>query len=163
MAKNQLNPKANYKKTYAKEFFNLSSNGYFPTEIAAKLGVPLKHLQRWSKDVRKPEFGQAWDLGKEACEAFHISKLNKMIDEGASGPMLQSQQFILTKKFKENWSDKQEAKIELTSTEQMTDEQLKAQITRYLLKPNTKNLLKQILEGKNLLDLGDTDDKEKSA
>lgn len=151
MPRKKAEKRYSYKKDFAQKFYSLSSQGAFPIQIATILGVLLEHLQRWATDPRKPEFGHAWKEGKEACEAYHIHTLNEMIKNGASGPVIDAQKYILRVRFKEGWAEKQESKVEISETEKLTDKEIHAKIARHLLKPSTRDLIKQLADEKRLI------------
>lgn len=135
-----------YSKNYAKQFYELSCQGYFPSEIGPKLGVLTKYLQKWSSDPRKPEFIKAWENGREACRAFHSRKYQEMIGQDKTRAFdLEGQKYILKTRFADEWQEKKEHKIDINDTTQLTDEQLNKRLEAYLHRQTLQESLKSIV------------------
>src|ERR1700687_155079 len=94
----KLNKTIKYTPELAFEFFELCSKGWSLVQIAAHQGILKKHYFLWSKhEIRKPDFHTAWVRGKEACQAYHESLLDKMIRQEikASSAEIEAQKYRL--------------------------------------------------------------------
>ena len=143
---------ANYKKSFAKTFYDFCCQGYCLAQIAHAMQVEEQVLVKWSDDPKKKEFGRAYRAGKTACEAFHAELLDQMIKGKATQVALQTQLKRLQTLFPDTWNiaSKTDVVVE-DKTKSLSDDQLLGRI-EYLKKKlkleDTKPDLK-VIEGGN--------------
>lgn len=128
-------------------FYNYCKQGLTLTEIADKLEVLREDFFKWADDKRKYEWQAAWARGKQAAQAFHEARLNSMItgEIKSSSKEIDAQIYILKVRFKEDWSEKQEVKMEVSGLERLNDDQIAQGIVSKLTNPAiARELLKQI-------------------
>jgi hypothetical protein len=63
-----------YRPELSKVFLDLSKLGKNITQIAAELRVTTRTLDMWANDETKPEFKEAYELGRLYREAFWMKK-----------------------------------------------------------------------------------------
>lgn len=129
------------------KFYNLCKQGKTLTQIADTLEVLKEDFFRWADDKRKFEWQAAWARGKQACQAFHEARLDNMItgETKASAKEIDAQIHWLKVKFKEDWSEKQEIKLEVSPLERLNNDQIAQGIISKLTNPAiARELLKQI-------------------
>lgn len=95
--------KSEYKKEFAEQFLEYTSQGLSPKVCAKRFGVKYKIMEAWSNDPRKAEFGKAWPLGFEAWEAWWDERLNKMA-QGEKGNIA-GVIYYMKCNFKRDWKD----------------------------------------------------------
>lgn len=129
------------KEIHPQQFFDFCKEGMSLTQIATALETTKEQLLSWAGDERKFEWQAAWFRGKTAAQAYHENLLRGMIREGASGPVIEAQKYILRVQFKDDWSDKQESKIEISNIDRMSTEEIEGQLSKLLKRPSSKKLL----------------------
>lgn len=101
-------------------------------QVAAALGVCQETIYKWEKDVNKPEFTKALRLGRTLSQAAHEQLMDDLITGKMSGVNKGSvigQMFRLKCRFRQDWQDRVESKIEITnSTTNLTDDELEQQL-----------------------------------
>lgn len=139
--------KEKYNKEMANRFFELCKEGKSLTQISAELGIVKSVLLDWSTDPKKHEFRAAFERGKEACQAYHEDLLTKMVNGivKCSSKQIDAQIYTLKVKFKEDWSEKQEVKIEVSELDKLNDAQIAEGIVAKLRNPAVaREILNQI-------------------
>lgn len=118
--------------------------GYSLTQIATSLNVPKSVLSYWGTSEKA--LRDVWELGRDACQSYHESLLSKMISKEipASSAEIEAQKYKLRVMFKEDWSEKQESKLEIAHTNNLSDEEIQVQLERLLIKPHNKELIKSV-------------------
>lgn len=129
----------------------LCREGKSLTQIADELGVLKQELIHWSKDkIRKKEFAKAFLLGKQACQAYH-ENLYEMMVQGlikVDSKSKELQAYKLRVMFKDDWSEKQESKVEITTRDldKLSPKELQAELQSSASKPHARKILEQILQ-----------------
>ncbi len=96
--------KSKYYEELPSDLLKWMSEGASVIQCAKNIGVSARTLNRWSKDIRKPAFTKAWDLGHEAAEAYWEGKLQESARGDAKGNatlML----YYMKVRFKKHWLD----------------------------------------------------------
>lgn len=163
----QVKKRVKYNKDMCPKFYEYCSQGLTLTQIAEKLEVLKEDFFTWAEDKRKYEWQAAWARGKQAAQAYHEAKLRSMIDgdgRKVSAKELDMQMKYLQLQFKQDWSEKQEIKIDVSPLEKLNNEQIAQGIVAKLTNPViARELLKQI-QGSTTPRLSivnsDTDDSE---
>ncbi len=134
----KIQKRLKYNKDISVAFFRLCQQGHSLTQIATELGCLKEQLLKWSKDPQKYDFANAWHMGKQACQAYHETLLDKMIKQEikASSSEIEAQKYRLRVMFKEDWSDKQESKVEVSHVNKLSDQELEEQILRLSSRPH---------------------------
>lgn len=150
MNKVVIKKKGTYTEDLPERFLALCSQGLSLTQISAELNIPKDQLKIWGKSERgaQQKFSIAFKRGEELCQAYHENLLRKMIHEGASGPVIEAQKYVLKVQFKADWTEKSEAKLEIHSTyDKMSTDDIKQQILakarRTKLVPELKDFLNE--------------------
>lgn len=117
------------------DFVKLSSEGLSNLQIAAKWGMNVKTIQRWAKDLSKPEFMEAFEVGQQREEAAWEGLGWEIANGKLKGNGLV---FIYNMKcrFGGKWlQDGKHNKLEITTKHQnMTDEELNKIIKFHIAK-----------------------------
>lgn len=131
-------------KAVAPRFLALCKEGLSLTQISAKLEVPRETFERWYRERKhNTEFAKAFEQGKTAWQAYHETLLQEMISGSrhSSAAEISAQQFVLRTQFRSEWTDKQDAKVEVSHVTKLTDNQLEEQILNLLNKNQVKSYI----------------------
>lgn len=92
-----------YKKEYAVKLPGMFVNGEAVVEVCQELGISKQTFYVWLK--KYPEFQEAYELGKEASEAWWM----KLGRAGAAGKIqIQPATWVFNMKNRFKWTDKTE-------------------------------------------------------
>src|SRR5678809_755803 len=144
------------KKETPKLFLDLCKKGYSPLRIASHLGIKLDQLKRYPETITG--FKHVWQLGKEACQAFHEARLDYMVtrrsepdENGQTVPKtwaskeIDAQIYLLRVRFKDDWSEKVETKVNVQhSYDSQSLEEIKTKVGAAVVKPSARNLIKEV-------------------
>jgi len=114
-----------YNKDYhPKKFLELMSDGKSVVACAAEFEVDKTTIYNWRKDLNKPEFKEAFERGQALSQAWWEEKGKDLVFGKQKGNIIG---WIYTMKcrFREDWMERSEQKIELSSPiESMSDKEL---------------------------------------
>lgn len=157
-----------YTPEFADQFIELKTQGLSDLEVASHFNVDARTLYRWRKDLTKPEFIEAWEIGSQREEAWW-ERLGRLGTAGeVKGFVPVSYIYSMKARFGGKWlqDGKHNTLAITTKHENMSDKELNAQIKRMLDKevvinhvPDTLQLTNQedsILDSRieNVYDIG---------
>lgn len=96
-----------YSPDLAQRFFVLCSLGKSMKEIATEFLVNVDVLASWAKDENKPEFKEAYELGKQAMEAYY----DRLGHDNLDNPRFKEGLYKFITGVRFNWSEKSEQTI----------------------------------------------------
>ena len=119
------------------ELVRLATEGKSMVQIAAIFGVDKTTMRDWAKDIKKPEFMEAYRLGRTCSEAYW----EEVGQRGAKGL---AQRFnapawckIMGTRFKDDWAEVSTQKIELKNEfKSMSNEEIDDTIKTLLAQRN---------------------------
>jgi hypothetical protein len=132
---------------------DLKGQGQSDIEVAVALGINAITMVRWADDATKPEWQEAWALGKQRCEAWW-ERLGRLICLGEIKSSPVSYIFNMKCRFGGKWlEDGTRNKLEVTNkTHNMSDKELNQRIKGLLA--NNPLLTDNSLAPINIIDLG---------
>lgn len=130
--------KKKYSEALGLEFLGYCKEGKSLAQISTITEVPVEQWRKWNLDPKNFHFHKIWIAGKTASQAYHEDLLEGMIQKGASGPVIEAQKYILRVRFKEDWSEKVESKLEISHINQLSDKEIDHQLEKLLIKPSIK-------------------------
>jgi hypothetical protein len=122
-----------YRPEMCKILVDVMSQGYSMTAACSDMGITKVTCLEWVKNI--PEFAEAYEKGKEACQKFWESLLVQaatglMSDElkkkKSKGINMTAVIFALKTRFHKDFGEQQKQLIEFQNLPNMSDEQLKA-------------------------------------
>lgn len=107
-------PAPMYTPDLAARFYAACCLGKSIKEIASEFMVRTETINRWAKDEDKPEFKEAYELGKEAAEVFYEKMGRENLTE--SKPYFKESLYKFITGVRFNWSEKHEQTIKKDET-----------------------------------------------
>jgi hypothetical protein len=99
-----------YTPDFAERYYRLSCEGRSKKQIAADMLVYADTFDEWARDADKPEFAEAFKLGRQAQEAF----FDKMAFDNMDNPKFKEGLFKYVTGMRFGWSEKSEQTIKNT-------------------------------------------------
>lgn len=154
--------KDQYYKALPNDFLALCEQGLFLSEISKQVNISVKKLKEWSKSTHnsRAAYVSAFKRGRELSQAYHESLYRQMAsgEVKATASQIDAQRKLLAIKFKEEWGDKQEQKIEISHIHNLTNEELNSRLRALANTPAGKEVLDVFLSSKPELKLVSNDD-----
>ena len=114
-----------YKEQFIQDVIRFGQEGKTIAQTAAAFGIDRHTLYAWSKDVKKPEFMEAYKLARTCAQGYHEDILIKGIKGLLPKYNAVSHIFFMKNSFKEDYRDTSEQRIDINNTvKTMTDEEL---------------------------------------
>lgn len=114
-----------YESKFAREIVELSKMGRSLVQIASEFGVSERTMRQWKNEADKLEFRDAYQLAKEAFEAYHEDILQKMAKGIIKGGNAQAQMYILNNRCRDKWGTISTQKIDMTTeAKKLTDKDI---------------------------------------
>lgn len=132
-----LAPADKYVPEMADVVLELMNEGKSIVQVSAVLRISRDTFYRWASDPAKPEFVNAVALGRTLAQAAHEQLLDDLVMgrvPEANKAAIVGQIYRMKCRFREDWMDRQESKIELTQSnaKRLTDQELEEQVTNLI-------------------------------
>lgn len=104
-----------YEEIFIEKIVDLGKEGKTITQMAASLGVSKDLLRRWSKDVTKPEFQEAYAYALTCFQAYHEDVGIKGYKGILKGFVPSTWTHFMKANCRKDYSDLDSTRIELSS------------------------------------------------